>query len=84
VHPPDDARALCQARLRQWTPPADVDTVDDFVLAVAPFGRTASPEEVVKTITAVLSELRALVPEEAGDIAAVLPEGLRHLWEGAE
>jgi uncharacterized protein (DUF2267 family) len=83
-HLPEDARTLCQARLRQWTPPADVDTVQDFVLAVAPFGRTASPEEVAETIRAVLAELRNLVPEEAGDVVAVLPQELRELWGGTQ
>ncbi|HVW33681.1 MAG TPA: hypothetical protein VHL53_14170 [Acidimicrobiia bacterium] len=32
---------------------------------------------------AVLGELQALVPEEAADIAAVLPADLRAFWQAA-
>jgi uncharacterized protein (DUF2267 family) len=83
THLPDDARALCQARLRQWQPPEQVDTLGDFAIAVAPFGRTTAPDEVTRAIVAVIGELARLVPEETDDVAAVLPDELRAAWRGA-
>jgi uncharacterized protein (DUF2267 family) len=39
-----------------------------------------SAEEAARVIAAVLGALRVLVPEEAADVASVLPVELRVLW----
>jgi uncharacterized protein (DUF2267 family) len=44
-------------------------------------GMTA--EQAGQVIAAVLGTLRVLVPEEAADVASVLPSKLRALWETA-
>ncbi|HET6951397.1 MAG TPA: DUF2267 domain-containing protein [Acidimicrobiales bacterium] len=43
-----------------------------------------SAEKAGRVIAAVLGTLRLLVPEEAADVASVLPSELRVLWETAE
>ncbi|HVM65089.1 MAG TPA: DUF2267 domain-containing protein [Acidimicrobiales bacterium] len=81
AHLPGDVRGLFEPprRLRRGTP---VRSVDDLVerVAAAPSGLSSDSARAVTT--AVLAVLRALVPEEEGDVAAVLPAELRALWEG--
>jgi uncharacterized protein (DUF2267 family) len=81
AHFPADVRVLFTPprRTRSEVPPR---TVHELVARIA-----AAPGELprakVEQITAsVLSTLRSLVPEEAGDVSAVLPPELRDLWEG--
>ena len=79
AHLPTDARALAEPRMMRWDG-APVDTTADLELAVSSasgewrFGRTD------RAVRAVLGALQELVPEEVADIAAVLPDDLRHLW----
>jgi uncharacterized protein (DUF2267 family) len=41
------------------------------------------PDDTAEQVTAAVVEtLRGLVPEEAGDVGAVLPRELRALWQG--
>lgn len=80
THLPADVRALFTPprRIRGATP---VRTASDLVDRIA--ASTAElPHEMARQVTqAVVRELRALVPDEAADVAAVLPAGLRELWE---
>jgi Uncharacterized conserved protein (DUF2267) len=80
LHLPVDARRLA-------APPSRVGsmghsrTVPELLQQIASLGLTASNSAHVTE--AVLAELRALVPEETSDVAAVLPGELRELWNSA-
>ena len=80
-HLPLDARALAE-------PPGHhgahkrMRTVPDLVASVTEHGYD-DPQRVGALIEAVLGQLRTLVPEEAQDVAAVLPDDLRVLWNNA-
>jgi uncharacterized protein (DUF2267 family) len=81
-HLPADARALFEPPRRlHRAPPAR--TLTDLVARTAELTPGLPRHEAEAVTAAVLGALRALVPEEAHDIAAVLPEELRALWEGA-
>ena len=87
---PEDERAHVLAHLPadvrgNARPPLEVGrprrprTVNGFARVVA--NRAQLPEgEATLAARAVLDALRDLVPEEAGDVAAVLPKGLKPLW----
>lgn len=80
AHLPPDVRALCDPR--PVRPARPLRTDDDFIAAVV--ARGGVPERHGRrTVEAALRELRRLVPEEANDIAAVLPHDVRAMWEGA-
>lgn len=77
AHLPNDARALAepprrhgQSRLRT------VDELDDEIERIA----GVDPFVAAALAATVLKALRDLVPEEVADVAAVLPAGLRPLW----
>jgi len=81
-HLPADVRAM-------FTPPRRVRaagsprTVSALVARIAA-ASTELPEDKARDVTAaVLRELRTLVPEEAADVAAVLPSELRQFWQQA-
>jgi uncharacterized protein (DUF2267 family) len=77
AHLPADVRALTGPRRRGARPPR-LKTLPQLVEAVSAEG--VSPETAYGTTVAVVAALRALVPEEQRDVAAVLPAELRELW----
>ena len=81
AHLPSDARALA-APPRGLGGAAHVRTVPELVGSVT----TQAYVGVVNVdalVESVVGCLRTLVPEEARDVAAVLPEDLRTLWINA-
>lgn len=79
THLPADARALAEAPRRHGrTRLRTLDDLDDEV------ERTAEVDPLVADALSftILGALRALVPEEVADVAAVLPAGLRAAWTG--
>lgn len=80
-HLPSDVRDLMRPARRRGVV-VDIRTPDDFVDAVAATGAVdaAHARDVVESI---LGALRQLVPEEAGDIQAVLPGSMKDLWASA-
>lgn len=79
VHLPADARALAEAPRRHGrTRLRTVDDLDDEVERIA----GVDPLVADALSFTILSALRALVPEEVADVAAVLPAGLRAAWTG--
>jgi uncharacterized protein (DUF2267 family) len=80
-HLPRDARDLAEPPRRHGRP-SSTRTVPQLVATVG--ARSGIGRERANTITeAVLGRLRILVPEEAADIAAVLPPELSRLWINA-
>ncbi|HZU74951.1 MAG TPA: DUF2267 domain-containing protein [Acidimicrobiales bacterium] len=82
-HLPADVRALAATGTARRNGSRRMRRVGEFMVTVSamcpglPLGRT---EHVVESV---LGVLRSLVPEEAADVAAVLPAQLRALWEGS-
>ena len=82
AHLPVDVRRLTGAPRRVGAPARRPRTVADLVVRVVALdGVTTESAEPV--IAAVLATLRALVPEEVADIAAVLPRDLARFWREA-
>jgi len=79
-HLPLDARRLATSRPRWLADVGHVRDVHQFVLAVAAAAQSPNLALVEAAIANVLVVVRSLVPEEGADVAAVLPEALRHLW----
>lgn len=79
AHLPADVRQLMCAPRRIGAPVARTRAVSDLVTRVLAVNRVP-PERAEEAVRTVFTALRGLVPEEADDIAAVLPEGLRDLW----
>jgi uncharacterized protein (DUF2267 family) len=81
AHLPSDVRDLASPPRRYGAPSPRARKVDEFVAAVASHGgvEPARAEEITR---AVVSSLRALVPEEVQDVAATLPGELRRFWAG--
>jgi len=79
AHLPDDVRRMMTAPRRIGSLIGRAHMVPDMVSRVIVADRVP-PEQAERAVRAVFVALRALVPEEAGDIAAVLPRELRHLW----
>jgi uncharacterized protein (DUF2267 family) len=80
LHLPEDVRRLSLAPCPIGGPP-HARTVDGLLARVGSLGLTG-PTAALAT-ESVLAELRGLVPEEAEDVAAVLPPELRDLWVSA-
>jgi uncharacterized protein (DUF2267 family) len=80
AHLPGDVRELAGPVRRQGERPPRLKTLPQLVAAVTAEGDIASQhaEEITR---AVVAASRGLVPEEARDMAAVLPSELRELWE---
>ncbi len=81
THLPGDVRPLFNPPRRTYltAPPR---TIHEFVGRIATT-TTEFPQEQAEAIVAnVVHALRTLVPEEADDVAAVLPAELRALWQG--
>jgi uncharacterized protein (DUF2267 family) len=79
AHLPADVRELAEAPRRSGEAATRARTVDELVTAIVTRSGM-SVEHARGIIASVLTELRGLVPEEAADISAVLPEELRRLW----
>jgi uncharacterized protein (DUF2267 family) len=80
-HLPEDVVELTHPprRVGSWHRPR---SAGEFVVEVAEAcGRTVGTAEQVTG--AVLGTLHDLVPEEVRDLEAVLPRGVRALWDGA-
>ena len=81
THLPADVRALTVPVRRRGRPAVALRSVEDFVAATG--AGTIDPEQARHLVESVLGALREIVPEEASDIAAVLPEELRRFWNEA-
>lgn len=84
THLPGDVRPLFNPPKRTYliAPPR---TIHEFVGRITTTTTTTTefPQEQAEVIVAnVVHALRTLVPEEADDVAAVLPAELRALWQG--
>ena len=80
-HLPADARALVgPPSVHDGEPPVRYKTVSELVAAVGE-ARDVEPEHANDVTRAVVAALHDLVPDEATDIAAVLPADLRTLWQ---
>ncbi len=81
AHLPEDVRELAAVPRREGEAVTRLRTPSELVTAIV---RDGIEPELAESITeTVLAHLRQLVPEEAGDVAAVLPEELRQLWTTA-
>ncbi len=76
---PGDARALAGPARREGERPPRVKTLAQLVAAISAEG-DIEPARADAITRAVLAALRDLVPDEANDVAAVLPAELRRLW----
>jgi uncharacterized protein (DUF2267 family) len=82
AHLPADVRRLAAVPRREGATVSRVRTVAELVSATT--ARNGMSEgRAGAIIESVLGHLRGLVPEEAIDVAAVLPEELRDLWTTA-
>ncbi len=82
AHLPADVRALFTPP-RHLRRPAPVRTVPGLVARIASRTEAMPHDKALELTRAIVGELRALVPEEVADVAAVLPAELRALWERA-
>jgi uncharacterized protein (DUF2267 family) len=57
--------------------------VHDLVARIVAATPELPPDTAEQVTAAVLDAFRSLVPEEAADVAAVLPEELRRLWRAS-
>lgn len=81
AHLPPDVRSMLvpPRRVRQRR----VRTVPELIVRIIAANPEIPHQKASDVIDAVIRELRALVPEEVADIAAVLPAELREWWERA-
>jgi uncharacterized protein (DUF2267 family) len=82
AHLPADVRELAGPPRRHGEPAPRLRTVPQLVAAVTTEGGIES-RQAEQITRAVVATLRGLVPEEAHDVAAVLPAELRELWEAS-
>jgi uncharacterized protein (DUF2267 family) len=80
AHLPDDVRAVAGPARRHGQQSVRIKSVTQLVATVAAQD-AIDPERTEDVTRAVLATLRTLVPDEADDVAAVLPQDLRVLWE---
>jgi uncharacterized protein (DUF2267 family) len=82
AHLPDDVLQLLSPPRRHGTTAERLRTVPELVAEVATMAPgDIPPEQRGPAVEAVLHTLRRMVPEEARDVAAVLPHDLREVWE---
>lgn len=81
-HLPADVRQLAALPRRLGLTPTRAPTSADLTFLVARLGGVADAK-ALPLVVAVFAEIRALVPEEVTDVAAVLPDDLRVLWSPA-
>ena len=80
-HLPEDLRSMVEEPRPRGAGHPHVRRLDDFVSAVGlPPAERAQQEYIVESV---LGAVRELVPEEARDVAAVLPPELREFWKTA-
>ncbi len=79
AHLPGDVRALVVAPRRHRTERL-ARTAPELVAIVVSEGRGVASDRAPMIVEGILGRLRTLVPEEAADIAAVLPDELREFW----
>jgi uncharacterized protein (DUF2267 family) len=79
---PADVRCLAEPPRRHAERLARLRTVPELVAAVISYG-VVDPDRAEEITRSVLGRLRLLVPHEAHDVGAVLPEDLRRLWTSA-
>lgn len=79
AHLPADVRALLVAPRRHRTERL-ARTARELVATVVAEGRGVASDRAPMIVEGILGRLRTLVPEEAADIAAVLPADLREFW----
>lgn len=77
-HLPADLRALADAKT--LVAHRHIRHFDELSSAALP---TLPPETRGRVVESVLGAMRELVPEEAADVSAVLPEELRQVWKTA-
>lgn len=82
AHLPRDVVALL-AGARRAGRAGTPRTAAGLVAGVLEEGPAVPDERAEGIVEAILGRLRQLVPEEAVDVGAVLPEDLRRLWRGA-
>ena len=83
AHLPDDVRVLFSPP-RRGRRAARVRNLDELVADITAATGELPADKAKLVTTAVIRVLRELVPDEAREVAAVLPTGLRELWqEGA-
>jgi hypothetical protein len=81
-HLPDDVVHIAVPPRRFGRLRKHVKTFEGLVAAVGESGAVES-QQADEVTRAVVGVLRTLVPDEASDVAAVLPTELRVFWEGA-
>jgi len=79
-HLPDDVRAMLTSPRRAGSAAARMKTAAELVAAVIAEEVDPFDSRAAAIVAAVVAEVRRLVPEEADDVAAVLPHELRDLW----
>jgi uncharacterized protein (DUF2267 family) len=80
-HLPHDVRALAQPPRRHGQTKVRMRHVADFVAATG--ADSIVPVDATHVVESILGVVRELVPEEAADVAAVLPKELKELWRTA-
>lgn len=83
-HLPEDVRAMSTPPRRAGAAAARVPTATDLVGAIVSDGVDVTDGQAAAIVAAVVAEVRRLVPEEANDVAAVLPHELRDLWSAGD
>jgi uncharacterized protein (DUF2267 family) len=84
AHLPADVRQLLLPPRRHGKATKRLRTVPELIAEVATMaGEDIPPERRRSVVEAIVQALRALVPEESLDVAAVLPHDLRELWEAS-
>lgn len=81
AHLPADVRPLF-APSRRTPHAAPARTVHELVARISAAATQLPPDRAERVTTAVIETFRTLVPDEAPDVAAVLPAELRVLWQG--
>jgi uncharacterized protein (DUF2267 family) len=79
-HLPADVLSMLETPKRLGHP-RRVRTLSDLVFLILVSTDALDPATAPEVVRSVLGELRRLVPEEAADVAAVLPADLRAFWE---
>jgi uncharacterized protein (DUF2267 family) len=85
-HLPHDVRQLAAPPRGTGLPvqPRTVAELTAAAVATSPEILPVPGAPATRAVTAIVCELRRAVPEEAGDIAAVLPDDLRRMWDGPQ
>ncbi len=80
AHLPADVRAMFTPPRRMWSV-APARTSAALVARILAETAELPPERAQEASTSIIRALRSIVPDEAADVAAVLPTELRSLWE---